>query len=102
MLNVITTVDSRETLEKIGRLLLEKRLVACLQIVGPITSIYRWKGRVEQAEEWLGIMKTRLELYPDVEREIRALHPYEVPQIEAVEAAGVFAPYEAWLAEETS
>ncbi len=89
MINVITTVDSRETLERIGRLLLEKRLVACLQILGPVRSIYRWKGQIEEAEEWIGIMKTRRELYGDVEAEIKALHPYEVPQIEAIEAVSV-------------
>jgi periplasmic divalent cation tolerance protein len=102
MINVITTVDSRETLEKIGRLLLEKRLVACLQIIGPVRSIYWWKGRLEEAEEWIGIMKTRRELYFDVEKEIRALHPYEVPQIEAIDAVSVLPVYERWLIDETS
>ncbi len=102
MINVITTVDSRETLERMGRLLLEKRLVACLQIIGPVSSIYWWKGRLEEAEEWIGIMKTRRELYPDVEKEIRAHHPYEVPQIEAIEATSVLPAYERWLVEETS
>ena len=101
MINVITTVDSRETLERIGRLLLEKRLVACLQIIGPVRSIYWWKGRLEEAEEWIGIMKTRRELYLDVEKEIRALHPYEVPQIEAIEAVSVLPAYERWLIDET-
>ncbi|MGD0229240.1 MAG: divalent-cation tolerance protein CutA [Syntrophorhabdales bacterium] len=102
MINVITTVTGRETLEKIGRLLLEKRLVACCQIIGPITSTYWWKGHLEEAEEWIGIMKTRRELYGDVEREIRALHPYEVPQIEAVEASFVLPDYDCWVNDETS
>jgi periplasmic divalent cation tolerance protein len=102
MINVITTIDSRETLEKMGRLLLEKRLVACLQIIGPVRSVYWWKGQREEAEEWIGIMKTRRELYVDVEKEIRALHPYEVPQIEAIEAVSVLPAYERWLIDETS
>ena len=101
MINVITTVDSREILEKIGRLLLEKRLVACLQIIGPIRSAYWWKGQLEEAEEWIGIMKTRRELYSAVEKEIRALHPYEVPQIEAIEAVSVLPAYQRWLVDET-
>ncbi len=102
MINVVTTVDTRETLERIGRLLLEKRLVACLQVIGPVRSVYWWKGRLEEAEEWIGIMKTRRELYVDVEKEIRALHPYEVPQIEAMEAVSVLPAYEGWLMEETA
>ena len=101
MINVITTLDNRDALEKIGRFLLEKKLVACIQIVGPVRSVYWWKGRIEEAEEWMGIMKTRRELYPVVEREIKAVHPYEVPQIEAVEAAGVFGAYGRWLEDVT-
>ncbi len=102
MINVITTLDNRETLEKIGRFLLEKKLVACLQIVGPVRSVYWWKGRIEEADEWMGIMKTRREFYPAVESEIKALHPYEAPQIEAVEATEVFGAYGRWLADVTS
>ncbi len=102
MINVITTLDNRETLERIGRVLLEKRLVACIQIVGPVRSVYWWKGRIEEADEWMGIMKTRRELYAAVEAEIKALHPYEVPQIEAVEAANVFDAYGRWLVDVTS
>ena len=99
MLNVITTLNNRETLEKIGRVLLEKKLVACIQIVGPVRSVYWWKGRIEEADEWMGVMKTRRELYAAVEAEIKALHPYEVPQIEAVEAANVSGAYGRWLAD---
>jgi periplasmic divalent cation tolerance protein len=102
MINVITTVDSKETLERIGRHLLEKRLVACLQIIGPVRSVYWWKGQLEEAEEWIGIMKTRRGMYADAEKEIRALHPYEVPQIEAIEAVSVLPAYEGWLIDETS
>ena len=102
MINVITSVDGREALEKIGRRLLEKRLVACLQIIGPVRSVYWWKGRLEEAEEWIGVMKTRRELYGEVEAEIRALHPYEMPQIEAIEAVSVLPAYEGWLIDETS
>ena len=76
---------------------LSKKLVACIQIVGPVRSVYWWKGRIEEADEWMGIMKTRRELWPAVEREIKALHPYKVPQIEAVEATEVFGAYERWL-----
>jgi uncharacterized protein involved in tolerance to divalent cations len=53
-MSVITTVDKRETLEKMGRSLLERRLVACLQVIGPIKSTYWWEGRLEETEEWIG------------------------------------------------
>ena len=101
MINIVTTAPHRETLDKIGRILLEKRLVACLQILGPIKSIYWWKGQVEEAEEWIGVMKTRRDLYEEVEKEIRALHPYEIPQIEALEATAVLPEYECWVTDET-
>ena len=102
MISVMTTVDKRETLEEIGRSLLAKGLVACLQIVGPIKSVYWWKGRLEEAEEWIGIMKTRDELYSEVEREIRAAHPYEVPEIAAIETNLVLPAYAKWVEDETS
>jgi periplasmic divalent cation tolerance protein len=102
MINIITTTDSRETLEDMGRALLEKRLIACIQVVGPIRSMYWWKGRLQEAEEWMAIMKTRDELYDEVEKEIKSLHPYEVPEIEAVKADKTLDAYGRWVVDETS
>lgn len=102
MINIVTTADSRQALERIGRSLLAKRLIACIQVVGPMKSIYWWKGNLEEAEEWMGVMKTRDDLYDEVEREIRGLHPYEVPEIQAVRAERVFDAYGRWVIEETS
>jgi periplasmic divalent cation tolerance protein len=73
-----------------------------MQIVGPAKSTYWWKGTLEQAEEWIGIMKTRSDLYDEAERELKALHPYEVPEIMAVEAMSVSAAYEKWVVGETT
>ena len=101
IINVITTADGREALERLGRSLVERRLVACLQVVGPIKSLYWWKGSIEEAEEWMAIMKTRGELYEQVEKEIKALHPYDVPEIMAVEAQRVSEAYKEWVAAET-
>jgi periplasmic divalent cation tolerance protein len=101
IVSIVTTVDSRETLEKIGRDLLERRLVACIQVVGPVRSSYWWKGRLEEAEEWLGIFKTRRDLSKIVERELEALHPYEVPEIAVMEIDRVLPSYEKWVIEET-
>jgi periplasmic divalent cation tolerance protein len=101
IVSVVTTVDKRETLEEMGRILMEKRLVACVQIVGPIKSMYWWKGSIEEAEEWIGIMKTRSERYDEVEKEVRALHPYDVPEIMALETRGILPVYEKWVLDET-
>lgn len=101
IVTITTTTDSREALEHIGRRLLAKHLIACIQIAGPIKSLYWWKGNVEEAEEWLGIMKTRESLYREVEAEILAIHPYELPEVMATAPAEVLGAYAEWVYEET-
>jgi len=101
IIQITTTLNNRGTIEKIGRALVEKRLVACAQIVGPIQSIYRWKGNVEDAQEWLLLMKSRESLYPAIEKEIRRQHPYELPEIVAVDVAKGLSGYLEWVADET-
>jgi len=99
---IVTTTARREEAERIARELVEKRLAACAQIVGPITSIYRWQGRIETDEEWQCWCKTRGELFPQVEEAIRAIHPYEVPEILAVPVVAGSKRYLAWLEKETT
>lgn len=101
IITITTTADSREVLEKMGRHLLTERLIACVQVVGPIKSLYWWRGSIEEAGEWLAIMKSRKSLYAQVETAIRSLHPYEVPEIVAVELTGVLPAYETWVLKET-
>jgi len=72
-----------------------------VQILGPITSTYRWQGAVETSEEWLCLVKSRRELYPQIEEAIRRLHPYDVPEILAVPVVAGIASYVAWLEEMT-
>ena len=96
---VLTTVEKREEAETIAHSLVEKRLAACVQVVGPIISTYRWKGEIETAEEWQCLVKTRRELYPQVERAIRRLHSYEVPEIIATPIVAASADYLEWLDE---
>ena len=81
---VLTTVSSEEEAERIGLLLLEQRLVACVQTVGPILSRYRWQGQLEQAHEWQCLAKTEARLYEQVESAIRTAHSYEEPEILAI------------------
>ncbi len=101
IITITTTTDNREALEKVGRHLLTQRLIACIQIVGPIKSLYWWKGNIEEASEWLGIMKSRKSLFAQVEAEIRSLHAYEVPEIVAVELGDVLPAYDDWVRTET-
>jgi len=98
---VTTTADSKETIERIGRSLVEKRLASCAQIVGPIRSIYHWKQKVEETDEWLCLIKTRKSLYEGVEAEIQRLHGYELPEIVAVRIDKGLPEYLRWVVDET-
>jgi periplasmic divalent cation tolerance protein len=101
ILQVSTTTDKREDAEKISKALIDKRLAACVQIAGPITSYYRWKGNLGKAVEWLLIIKTRSELYPQLEEAIKKIHSYEVPEIVAVTVVAGSRDYLGWLRTET-
>ncbi|MGE5840583.1 MAG: divalent-cation tolerance protein CutA [Deltaproteobacteria bacterium] len=98
---VFTTVEKREDADRIASIVVSKRAVACAQIMGPIRSTYWWKGKVEEAWEWLVMMKTRKDLYSSLEKEIRAAHPYEVPEIIALPIVAGSKPYLQWIEEET-
>jgi periplasmic divalent cation tolerance protein len=100
-IQVVTTTASRDEAERIARSLVEERLAACVQIVGPITSTYRWQGKIETSEEWQCWAKSRGELYAQIEQAIRRLHPYEVPEILAVPVVAGSDSYLKWLREET-
>jgi periplasmic divalent cation tolerance protein len=96
-IQVTTTTEKREDAERIAQALVEARLAACVQIVGPIASIYRWKGKIETAGEWLCLIKSREENYGTVEQAIRSLHPYETPEIMAVPVTAGSRDYLDWL-----
>ncbi len=98
---VVTTAEGQEDARRIADLLVEKRLAACVQIVGPVTSVYRWQGKVESAQEWQCLIKTRQDLLDDVSEAIREIHPYEVPEIIAVPIVAGSRDYLTWLEEQT-
>jgi periplasmic divalent cation tolerance protein len=100
-IEVHTTIDSKEAAQKIAEAIVSKRLAACVQVSGPITSTYWWQGAVEQAEEWLCTAKTRKELYPDLEQAIREVHTYDTPEILAVDVTAGNTGYLDWVAQET-
>ncbi len=97
IIQVQTTADQQETVLTIARDLVERRLAACAQIGGPITSVYRWKDNMETAAEWTCTIKTTDELFSAVEQRIRETHPYEVPEIIAVEITNASLDYVNWL-----
>ncbi len=96
-LQVVTTVDAEEKAREIAHALVERRLAACAQVVGPIASVYWWQGRVETAREWMCVLKTRRDLYGELEQALRSLHPYEEPEILAVPIAAGSSTYLAWM-----
>jgi len=77
---VLTTAGSQDEARAIARALLERRLAACVNIVSQIESIYRWKGAVEEAQEWLLLIKTSASVFDKVRAAIQELHSYEVPE----------------------
>ena len=96
-IQVSTAVSKRAHAEKIARVMVEKKLAACVQIVGPIISIYRWKGRMERSKEWLLIIKTTKGHYARVEKAIAGAHPYELPEIIAVPIVAGSSLYLRWV-----
>jgi len=95
---VLTTADSPELAESLARGLVERRLAACVNIVGPIRSIYRWQGRVVSDEERLLVIKTTACRFPALSEAIRELHSYEVPEVLALAVEAGDQRYLDWLA----
>jgi periplasmic divalent cation tolerance protein len=96
-IQVTTTTETKEEAGKIAQYLVEQKLAACVQITGPIESIYRWKGKVENAQEWLCLIKTRDDLYNKVETAIKKLHSYETPEIIAMPVVKGSKEYLSWI-----
>ena len=94
----VTTTARRADARRIGRALVDRRLAACVQIVGPIESIYRWQGKVATTREWLCLVKTTRARYTQVAAAIEALHPYDTPEIIALPIAAGSRRYLDWLA----
>lgn len=93
---VVTTASKREA-EKIVRHLLEDKLIACANIIGPVSSLFHWSGKTEVAEEYLVLMKSRKDLFEKLSEGIKALHSYKVPEILALPVVKGSAEYLAWL-----
>ena len=94
---VLTTLGADADAAELARTLVEHRLAACVNIVGDVTSIYRWKDAVEQDEEQLLVIKTTAELVDALQARLRELHPYELPEFLVVPVTGGSEGYLAWL-----
>jgi len=94
---ILCTFPHAELARQIGTTLVEKQLAACVNFIPAVESVYRWQGRVETATEVLAIFKTSAAALPAFQQALTELHPYEVPEIIALEPAAVAAPYQAWL-----
>lgn len=97
---ISTTTDSRSKAEKLAGLIVNNRLAACVQIM-PVRSIYRWKGNIEKASEYLILSKTRAALADKLTAFIRKNHSYEVPEIIVTSIRGGLKEYLAWIDKET-
>ncbi len=98
---VLTTVDSAEEAERLARSITTARLAACVQITGPIRSVYWWRDKVEDAQEWQLLIKTTTEVLSDLEQHIKANHSYETPEIIATSIPWGSAEYLSWISAET-
>jgi periplasmic divalent cation tolerance protein len=96
---VLCTFPDVESARQIGTALVEMQLAACVNIVPVVESIYRWQGKVESAQEVLAIIKTSATAFPALEQELKTLHPYDCPEIIAIQPDAVSASYAAWLME---
>ncbi len=99
---VATTVATESAAAELSEVLVEERLAACVQVIGPIRSVYRWRGAVERSTEWICLAKTANTRLAALCDRIRSLHAYEQPEIAATPITAGDAGYLEWVKRETS
>jgi periplasmic divalent cation tolerance protein len=99
---VMTTTDSEAEAGRLAGGLVDARLAACVQVIGPMVSTYRWRGQVERAAEWLCLVKTTAERYGAIEAWLAEQHSYDTPEVTAVPMSRGSDDYLAWLAASVS
>ncbi|MFE1379014.1 divalent-cation tolerance protein CutA [Streptomyces sp. NPDC058740] len=102
LLTVLTTTDAPAKAEALARGAVEARVAACAQVSGPVTSVYRWQGAVETAQEWQVVFKTTEARYEALQAHLLAAHDYETPEILASPVARASADYARWVERETT
>jgi periplasmic divalent cation tolerance protein len=102
LVQLLTTVDTEERALELARSAIDTRAAACVQVIGPIRSVYRWEGRTENSAEYLCLLKCPAEALERLTVFVRERHPYDTPEIMAVESLYVDDRYLAWARAETS
>jgi len=98
---VVTNLPDRASAEKLAALLIERRLAACVNLLPPCDSVYRWRGEIQHDEEHPLLIKTAQDRYAEMEALIRTNHPYELPEIIAVTIVHGLPAYLQWIVSET-
>ncbi len=97
LLMVFSTFPDASIARQIATTLIEERLAACVNLLPGVESIYQWEGKMESSQEVLALLKTTAEIYQSLERRLKELHPYEVPEVVAIPAEGVQEGYLQWV-----
>ncbi|RJO64642.1 MAG: divalent-cation tolerance protein CutA [Candidatus Omnitrophota bacterium] len=97
---ILITASGKKEARTIARSLLKNRIAACVNVIEGIDSYFRWQGKIDSAREVLLIVKTRKKLIPEVIRQVKSLHSYEVPEIISLPITKGYAPYLSWIAHE--
>ena len=101
-MQVTTTLPQEAAAQRVATCVVEERLAACAQVLGPLSSTYRWEGTVERSQEWYCHVKTTAHRVAALQKRIRELHPYDVPEIIVVPIVGGEAGYLRWIEETVS
>jgi len=99
---VFATVPTKKEARTMSQALVKKRLAACVNILGPIQSVYRWKGKIVKGQEILLMMKSTQKRFAALKRELATMHSYEVPEIIAVPVVAGHRPYLGWVVDQVN
>lgn len=94
---VISTCGSAEEAERLARHLIDRHLAACVSVISPVRSFYRWNGEVANSEEWMLLIKTSRDLFHEIQSQLESNHTYELPEVIALPIVEGSANYLAWL-----
>ena len=98
---IVSTFPSKQSVTSIANKLVKKKLAACVNIIN-ISSIYAWKGKIENQSEYLALFKTSKKNQPNLKKELQKLHPYDIPEIAEINVDSINQPYLKWLVDSTS
>ena len=98
---IVSTFPSKQSVTNIANKLVKKKLVACVNITN-ISSIYTWKGKIENQDEYIALFKTTKKNQPTLKKELKKLHPYDVPEIAEINVESINQPYMKWLIDSTN